>query len=153
MIRRLEEKGVTCQEKLTRSDTGVKLAKKRLVFSAKFKDTTLPTPSPCPSPQHISASTRARGCVAAWLLAGATPAPSMRPRPRIRTHTHTHTHTVGPVRKDWTKRKWKGELQAVGDMKDFTFYPRKLKGKFRRLRARRTYTSTRELKREHTHAR
>jgi len=39
---------------------------------------------------------------------------------------------------------WKNELQVVGDMKEFTFYPRKLRPKFAQLRAPWTYMTKKE---------
>ena len=41
---------------------------------------------------------------------------------------------------------WKGNLQAVGDFKDFTWYPRELKPRFNKLRAPWTYMTKAEKK-------
>jgi hypothetical protein len=41
---------------------------------------------------------------------------------------------------------WKGELQAVGDLKDFTYYPKDLRAKFLQLRAPWTYMTKAEKK-------
>ena len=41
-------------------------------------------------------------------------------------------------------RAWKAHLQAVGDMKDFSFYPKALQPTFKRLRASHTYMSQAE---------
>ena len=43
-----------------------------------------------------------------------------------------------------TEEGWARDLHAVGDMKDFTFYPPDLKPRFRRLRARWTYMTEEE---------
>ena len=43
-----------------------------------------------------------------------------------------------------TESVWKAELQAVGDMKEFTYYPRTLKSKFAQLRAPWTYMTKAE---------
>jgi hypothetical protein len=39
----------------------------------------------------------------------------------------------------WTKGQWRTEIQAVGDIKQFTYYPRGLYSRFKRLRASWTY--------------
>ena len=39
----------------------------------------------------------------------------------------------------WNASDWKSNLQAVGDFKDFTWYPRELKPRFNKLRAPWTY--------------
>ena len=46
----------------------------------------------------------------------------------------------------WSAQKWKAELQAVGDLKDFTFYPKALKPRFYRLRSPWTYMNDAEKK-------
>ena len=46
----------------------------------------------------------------------------------------------------WSAQKWKGELQAVGDIKEFTYYPKALKARFYRLRAPWTYMTEAEKK-------
>lgn len=48
--------------------------------------------------------------------------------------------------RDWSRDDWKSHLQAVGDFKEFTWYPRELQPKFQRLRARWTYMTKREKK-------
>ena len=45
---------------------------------------------------------------------------------------------------DWTKENWKSEIQAVGDFKTFTWYPKVLYPRFKRLRASWTYMNNRE---------
>ena len=45
---------------------------------------------------------------------------------------------------DKTPAAWKSELQAVGDIKEFTFYPADLKPRFNQLRARWTYMTEEE---------
>jgi len=45
-----------------------------------------------------------------------------------------------------TAEDWKEDLQAVGDMKEFTWYPRELQPKFKKVRARRTIMSKKEKK-------
>ena len=47
---------------------------------------------------------------------------------------------------DKNANQWKAELQAVGDLKDFTWYPKELYPRFRRLRARWTYMNEKEKK-------
>ena len=44
----------------------------------------------------------------------------------------------------WTKAQWNAEVQGVGDIKQFTYYPKKLYSKFKRLRASWTYMSQKE---------
>ena len=51
----------------------------------------------------------------------------------------------GPL-KDRTPEQWKLKLQACGDIKIFTYYPKELRAKFRRLRCRRTIMSKAEKK-------
>ena len=41
----------------------------------------------------------------------------------------------------WDASDWKSNLQAVGDFKDFIWYPRELKPRFNKLRAPWTYDS------------
>ena len=43
-----------------------------------------------------------------------------------------------------TPAQWKGELQAIGDFKEFTWYPKELRPKFRQLRASWTYMASSE---------
>ena len=43
-------------------------------------------------------------------------------------------------------RAWKTHLQAVGDMKDFSYYPKSLQNRFRRFRASWTYMNKAEKK-------
>ena len=43
-----------------------------------------------------------------------------------------------------SEAEWARDLQAVGDMKDFTYYPPDLKPRFKRLRARWTYMTEKE---------
>ena len=45
---------------------------------------------------------------------------------------------------DWNAAKWKAEVQAVGDLKDFTYYPEELRAKFKELRAPWTYMTDAE---------
>lgn len=45
---------------------------------------------------------------------------------------------------DWTKEQWKTEIQAVGDIKTFTWYPKKIYARFKRLRASWTYMTEKE---------
>ncbi len=47
---------------------------------------------------------------------------------------------------DKSAEYWKGHLQAVGDIKEFTYYPKELKPTFKKLRASWTYMSKRERK-------
>ena len=47
---------------------------------------------------------------------------------------------------DWSPQKWKSELQACGDLKDFTYYPQNLRARFYRLRAPWTYMTQAERK-------
>ena len=46
--------------------------------------------------------------------------------------------------KDLTAAQWKVKLQACGDIKEFTYYPKGLRSKFKRLRASRTIMSAAE---------
>ena len=46
----------------------------------------------------------------------------------------------------WDASDWKSNLQAVGDFKDFTWYPRWLKPRFNKLRAPWTYMTKAEKK-------
>ena len=48
--------------------------------------------------------------------------------------------------KDRTAQEWKANLQAIGDFKDFTYYPKELQPKFRKLRAPWTYMTNKEKK-------
>ena len=48
--------------------------------------------------------------------------------------------------KDKNFQRWQSHLQAVGGFKDFTFYPKELQGKFKKLRAPWTYMSAKEKK-------
>ena len=43
-----------------------------------------------------------------------------------------------------TPQQWKAFLQAVGDIKEFTYYPKKLRGKMKKLRAPWTYMKKQE---------
>jgi hypothetical protein len=45
-----------------------------------------------------------------------------------------------------TAQTWKSELQAVADLSEFTWYPKKLQPRFMRLRARFTYMNAKEKK-------
>ena len=45
-----------------------------------------------------------------------------------------------------TARQWQSQLQAVGDLKIFTWYPKELYGKFQKLRASWTYMNEKEKK-------
>lgn len=45
---------------------------------------------------------------------------------------------------NWTPAQWKAEVQAVGDFKLFTWYPKSLYSKFKRVRAARTYMNKEE---------
>ena len=45
---------------------------------------------------------------------------------------------------NWTKAQWNNEVQGVGDIKIFTYYPKKLYSKFKRLRASWTYMNKKE---------
>ena len=47
---------------------------------------------------------------------------------------------------DKTPAAWKSELQAVGDIKEFTYYPRDLRPKLAQLRAPWTYMTAAEKK-------
>lgn len=47
---------------------------------------------------------------------------------------------------NWTANKWKSELQACGDIKEFTYYPNNLRARFYRLRAPWTYMTKAERK-------
>ena len=47
---------------------------------------------------------------------------------------------------DKTPAAWKSELQAVGDIKEFTYYPRDLRPKLAQLRAPWTYMKAAEKK-------
>lgn len=47
---------------------------------------------------------------------------------------------------DWTSATWKSEVQVVGDMKDFTWYPEDLRAKFHQLRSPWTYMTDTERK-------
>ena len=51
-------------------------------------------------------------------------------------------------RKNETKtgQTWKSDLQAVGDFKDFTWYPKKMRPRFHQLRASWTYMTMKEKK-------
>jgi len=46
----------------------------------------------------------------------------------------------------WTQATWKSEVQAVGDLKDFTYYPEDLRAKFHQLRSPWTYMTDTERK-------
>ena len=46
--------------------------------------------------------------------------------------------------KFWTKAMWKAAVQAVGDIKIFTYYPEKIYAKFKRLRSTWTYMNEKE---------
>jgi|MEHZ01.5.fsa_nt_MEHZ011409100.1_1 hypothetical protein len=48
--------------------------------------------------------------------------------------------------KDTTPAEWKVQLQAVGDIKEFTYYPKELQPRFKRLRAPWTYMNKKEKK-------
>ena len=52
----------------------------------------------------------------------------------------------GRKHQDKNFQRWQSHLQAVGDFKEFTFYPKALQGKFQRLRAPWTYMSVKEKK-------
>jgi hypothetical protein len=45
-----------------------------------------------------------------------------------------------------TSQQWKAKLKAVGDIKEFTFYPKALRAKFAKLRAPWTYMNKKERK-------
>lgn len=45
-----------------------------------------------------------------------------------------------------TPQQWEDQLQAVGDIKEFTWYPKKLQPKFKRVRAPWTYMTKQEKK-------
>ena len=47
---------------------------------------------------------------------------------------------------DWTSGTWKSELQVVGDLKDFTWYPQDLRARFHQLRSPWTYMTDAERK-------
>ena len=47
----------------------------------------------------------------------------------------------------WDASDWKANLQAVGDFKDFTWYPRELKPRFNKLRSPWTYM-TKQVRKE-----
>ena len=47
---------------------------------------------------------------------------------------------------DWTQATWKSEVQVVGDLKDFTWYPEDLRAKFHQLRSPWTYMTEAERK-------
>jgi transposase len=44
----------------------------------------------------------------------------------------------------WKALQWSGHVQAVGDLKDFTWYPKELQARFKQLRAPWTYMSDKE---------
>lgn len=46
--------------------------------------------------------------------------------------------------KGWTKAQWKSEVDAVGDIKTFTWYPKSLYPRFKRYRATWTYMTEKE---------
>lgn len=48
--------------------------------------------------------------------------------------------------KDKTARQWQAQLQCVGDLKTFTWYPKELYGTFQKLRASWTYMTKEEQK-------
>ena len=48
----------------------------------------------------------------------------------------------------WDASDWKANLQAVGDFKDFTWYPRELKPRFNKLRSPWTYMTKSEKKKQ-----
>ena len=48
--------------------------------------------------------------------------------------------------KEWTPDDWKSQVQAVGDIKPFTFYPKVLRPRFKQLRAPWTYMTKAEKK-------
>jgi hypothetical protein len=52
--------------------------------------------------------------------------------------------TFGRQHLSKTRRQWQVALQAVGDMKDFTWYPRSLQPKFQRIRSSWTYMTKQE---------
>jgi len=54
--------------------------------------------------------------------------------------------SFGKKNADKTGADWSEQLQAVGDFKDFTWYPKSLMGKFKRLRAPWTYMTKKEKK-------
>ena len=83
VIRRLAAKGYRPERKISKSDPGVKLAKKRVKFSTKYGG--------------------------------------------------------------WTPDDWETKLQGVGDFKEFTWYPKELKGKHKKLRAPWTYMTKQDL--------
>ena len=47
---------------------------------------------------------------------------------------------------DKNYQQWQSYCQAVGDFKDFTFYPKELQGRFKRLRSKWTYMTLKERK-------
>lgn len=49
-------------------------------------------------------------------------------------------------RQGWNAAKWKASLHGVGDIKEFTYYPKELQGKFKKLRAPWTYMTKAEKK-------
>lgn len=48
--------------------------------------------------------------------------------------------------KNWKALQWSNHLQAVGDIKDFTWYPKELQPRFKKLRAPWTYMTKKERK-------
>ena len=52
----------------------------------------------------------------------------------------------GRLYKDWTFQKWKSELQGVGDIKEFTYYPEELYATFAKLKSPWTYMTKAEKK-------
>ena len=50
----------------------------------------------------------------------------------------------GKIYEGWTAEQWKSLLQGVGDIKEFTYYPKVLRGRFKRFRAPWTYMTKRE---------
>ena len=48
--------------------------------------------------------------------------------------------------KGWSQKKWVDHLEAIGDIKEFTWYPKSLQPRFRRLRASWTYMNSKERK-------
>ena len=48
--------------------------------------------------------------------------------------------------KDTTPAEWRSELQALGDIKEFTYYPKELQPRFKRFRAPWTYMNKKEKK-------
>ena len=52
--------------------------------------------------------------------------------------------SFGKKYRDWTTQQWKNSLQGVGDIKEFTWYPKELKPKFSQLRAPWTYMTKAE---------